>query len=167
MESLRDGLKKLRLGLITASGMLTPHLQALETGRRPPKIEGLPPSVKHIAQITMISEGWKGKTESSFKSKVWGPIRPVAHLAFAFSQLAHIDRRAKASEWGRNSMKEMLSPFPDDDMIIEIIERAETIRLLLPKLGQFRFSEERTIRFVAKKVAFSVLISQAESRVVE
>ena len=30
---MRDGLKKLRLALITASEILTPHLNAVETGR--------------------------------------------------------------------------------------------------------------------------------------
>ena len=155
-RSMRDGLKKLRLALITASEILTPHLNAVETGRRPRTIDRFSRTVTYICQTIMEREGWRGEDLSTFESKVWGPIRPIAHLAFSLSQLVNV------SEQG----DEYLSSFRDDDILIKMLERAEAIRLILPKLPGFQWVEDDTIRILAKRTEAGVLISRAEGQAV-
>jgi hypothetical protein len=144
VRDLHFGINTLRLRLITATAMLMPHLIAFVTGKNPPKVEGFAPTVENIARYIMEKEGLNLDTsESTFKSRVWAPTRPVAHLAFSFAQKVFIKRWGKAK-----TMQEILTPYPDEEVLRNIMDHAENIRTILPKLRQFRFSEDDTIKFV-------------------
>lgn len=149
VRDLSFGVETLRLRLITATGMLMPHLVAFATGDTPQKVEGFPPTVENVTQYIMRHEGWTlGTSESTFKSRVWAPTKPVAHLAFAFALIVFIKRWETHASGKAKTMHKLLTPYPEEEVLRKIMDHAENIRTILPKLRQFRFSEDDTIKFV-------------------
>jgi hypothetical protein len=151
------GLHTLRLHLVAANEMLSPFISAHETGRRPLAREGgLPATVENIASILLEREGRQDGSVSTFITRYWMPIRPIAHLAFSLAELVYA-ARWKALKPGWKHIEQIISPYPDDVLASRILQRAEAVRMFLPELEQVRFSEDRTVSFIARKVALNNL----------
>ena len=94
--NLRHGFKRLDYRLKTAYWMLNPYLRTLR-GKPPAAVYGFEPTIKHLSIQLKDLFGWDGDNISTFKTKVWGPTRPVCHVAFvicrdmfAASKSAHL-----------------------------------------------------------------------------
>jgi hypothetical protein len=75
-------------------------------------------------------------------------------LAFALWLEVYRARINKVSNQGK-AIWEILSPFPPDLKLQEVLETAEQIRVLLPSLAGVRFKEDDTIMFIPSgSVAF-------------
>jgi hypothetical protein len=144
------GLETLRVHLQAASLILHPHFESLKTGKRLPTIEGKAPTVDNITQIMARRESWNdAASQSTFESRVWTPVRPVAHLAFTFFNRVCGKR---PSHGQKQNMLESLSPYPDEDTLREILRISELRRRLLPTFKLLRFVENQTIHFVESDV---------------
>jgi hypothetical protein len=159
------GLEALRLHLLIASEILAPFVSLHETGKKLATRKGCSATVKEIGTSLMIREGWETSI-STFQTRYWVPIRPIAHLAFSLAELVYADRW-KASKGGWKHIQRWISPYPDDGLALRVLERAEVVRLFLPELKRVRFSEERTIRFIARKVLCNELSSEAGTKAEE
>jgi hypothetical protein len=165
--SLRDGdwtkgLEALRLHLLTASEILAPFVSLHETGRSLATRKRCSATVEEIGTSLMIREGWETSL-STFLTRYWVPIRPIAHLAFSLAESVYADRW-KASKKGWKHIQHWISPYPDDDLASRVLERAEVVRLFLPELKRVRFSEESTVRFIARKVSCNELSLEAGTK---
>jgi len=147
-RDLSFGLETLRKHLITATLILLPHLQSFRTGKKPQTIEGLSPTVDNITQIIAGLEGWdEVESQSTFETRAWSPVRPVAHLAFCiFFKL--FGRLASDTAGQSKTMFDIISPYPDEESLHDILRTSESVRSILPKLRHLRFTEDETIQFV-------------------
>jgi hypothetical protein len=141
------GLETLRKHLITATLILLPHLQSFRTGKKPQTIEGPSPTVDNITQIIARLEDWdEVESQFTFEKRVWSPVRPVVHLAFCiFFKL--FGRLAPDTAGQSKTMFDIISPYPDEESLHDILRTSENVRSILPKLGHLRFTEDKTIQF--------------------
>jgi hypothetical protein len=149
-RALLDGTKLAWRRIITAYAMVSPHLYALVTGKSPLKVEDFEPTVENVSIVLKHAFGWKKDDISAFKFKIWGPTRPVAHIALmsASHMIPELKRRIEKAETtaGPTSLDAW---FPSNSTLYSLLLEAEEIRLKLPQLKQFRIKEEDTIKFVA------------------
>ena len=142
---LKSGNKILNERLVAVNWIVMPHLKAVISGKLE-KVEGYEATVENLSTLAMDNLGWKGDSSSTFKSRVWGPSKPVAHAAAALLV------------WRQQTWEQELVPaFPDDEhdffqlclelpfVISEIVELSEEFRLRLPLVEQFTIKEEDTI----------------------
>jgi hypothetical protein len=152
-RDLHFGLETLRRHLITASLILHPHFESLKTGKPLPTIEGLSPTVDNVTQVLARLEGWdEFESQSTFESRVWTSVRPVAHLAFCFFHKV-FKRRIRSTLGQDKGMFEIISPYPDEETLRDIVLISEKFRKYLPKLKPLRFVENQTIEFVESAVS--------------
>jgi hypothetical protein len=141
-----DGVRNIRRRLSLAAKML-PLLRSHETKAKLPKFEGLRYLVRDAALAVTIDHGLSEGSVSTVLED-WGKIRPLAYLVFALAELVYEKRSLEPG----NSWKGLqLSPLPDEQLALEILERAEYIRLLLPQIKWFRFKPESLIKLVPQK----------------
>jgi hypothetical protein len=148
-KSLNSGTSILMQRSVTSLAMLGSHLEAVETGRRPPRFIDLPPTVENVSIYLM--DAFRRTNLSTFKTKVWGPARPVAHMAFATSvEFIPFFNEYKPSDNTGIPIRDLFGwLFPSDDFLYAAFSVAERIRLSLPQMRQFHFKEDETIQFVA------------------
>jgi len=159
------GLEALRLHLLLASEILAPFVSSHETKGRLATRRRSSASVEEIGTNLMMREGWETSL-STFLTRYWVPIRPIAHLAFSLAELVYAGRW-KASKEGWKHISQWISPYPDDGLALRVLERAEVVRLFLPELEHVRFTEEKTVRFIARKVSCNELSSGAGTKAEE
>src|SRR5579862_5666721 len=147
-KDLRDGVEILRRRITAAAAILMPHLIAFATEKSPPTIEGFYPTIANISQYIMSHRGLSTETGKTFEARDWAPAKPVAHLAFSFAQLVLIKRWEKQATGKVKTMHDILTPYPDEELLRKIMDNAEVIRTILPELDQVQFSEDDTIKFV-------------------
>jgi hypothetical protein len=151
-HDLHDGLETLRRHLTTASLILHPHFESLKTGKPLPKIDGLPPTVDNVTQVMARREGWdEVQSQSTFESRVWNAVKPVAHLAFCFFHKVCM-RRNQSPSGRTHGMLESINPYPDEETLRDILRISELFRRHLPKITLLRFHEDETIQFVESNV---------------
>jgi hypothetical protein len=142
------GMELIRRRLTIAPSILLPFLRAYTTGKRLQNVGDLSATVNHICQRLIERDGGDAASKlSNFKTRDWSPTRPVAHLALALYLEVYSARIKEASNRNK-AIWEVLSPYPPDLKLQEILELAEHVRVLLPLLAQVRFREEEIIMFV-------------------
>jgi hypothetical protein len=134
-----------------SSVLLAPHVNSLATNKPPKPIHGFAPTVENVSVLLMPYFGWVGTSGSTFKSKLWGPTKPVAHLGYAFFYSFLLPLYKKTARRDNGEMIEF--DFDDyltitETAVLAILETAENIRVILPELKQFRFKEGDLIEFV-------------------
>jgi hypothetical protein len=147
ISCLKRGTKLLWHHLTASWIILNPHLTALETGKAPPKVDGFEPTVTNLSAIIRASMGWDGDSDSTFKSKIWRPTKPIAHMAYTFVVNVVIPNLKTNPSPTNGSILEMLFPFPSNEKLLLMMIVAEKIRLELPEIRQFRITDESTLSF--------------------
>ena len=140
---LKRGMKKLKHRLAAAQFIVMPHLRAIDTGR-PQRVEGFVPTVDNM---TILAAGYLGMgsgSQSTVKSKVWKPSKPVVHAACAY-----LVWQMLWDKWGRNPKADkQLAFLMLPEMVEEVVEIAELFRCQLADISQFKIQDHETIRFV-------------------
>ncbi len=144
-KNLTVGFNILYRRLATALFMIQPHLRGLLKEKPPTRINGFAPTVGNAAAHLMSEFGWKGDSEATFKSRIWGPTKPVSHAAYVVSVRVFKATQAKPYE-ERNLLSAL---FPPESELLQIISLSEQIRLRLPEIRQFRIKEKDTFKFEA------------------
>ncbi len=157
-QRLNHGVEKVRICLIAARDILGPHVRAHENRRKTLRRISIPTVDEAISSI-LEREGLSNI--SSFESDVWDKLRPVCHLAFALSELVDADQCFWRDRKG--AIKDVLTPFANEDVLEGVLARAGSIRELLPSFKYVRFSEDTTYRFIAKKIELELLMPRAET----
>jgi len=134
--------------VVAATGMLLPHLLSYQVNEPPPNIYGSAPTATNIARHMVQFKGGSEKSESTFRSTVWAPTKPAAHLAISYWEHVFMARWNQDDKLARKHPVDIISPYPDNKTAINIIENAERIRCILPRLTQFDCSDDKTIKFV-------------------
>jgi hypothetical protein len=142
-KSLTVGFNILYRRLATALIMIHPHLHGLLKGKPPTRLNGFAPTVGNAAAHLMNEFGWKGDSEATFKSRIWGPMKPVSHVAYVTSVRVFKATQSKPYEQ-RNLLAAL---FPSESELLQIISLSEQIRLRLPEIKQFRIKEKDTFKF--------------------
>jgi hypothetical protein len=142
-----DGVRNIRRRLSLAAKML-PLVQSYETNAKPPKVGGARLFVYDVASAVTIEHGLSEGTASTVLDD-WGKIRPLAHLAFALAELVY-EKRSMEPVGGWKDLR--LSPLPDEESSLQVLERAEHIRLLLPEIKWLRFKTERLVKLVPRRI---------------
>jgi len=133
------GRKKLEHRYIAAAFIALPHLVARFGG--PKEFEGYNVTVQNMSYLAMDFMGWEGDSESTLKSKIWGPSRPVVHAAAAYIQWAFEPEEVLPP------IEQRILAFPE--ALEGILKRSEIFRLGLPLVQQFTIKEEDTIQFLS------------------
>ena len=143
---LNRGLWHLCKRAITAVTILGPYVEAFKTGQPPTRIGDFEHSIDNAVQHLMHLFEWKSEHNvSTYKTKIWGPTRPVAHVALYVGK--DIMRVIRSNPDGQ---KEFISAiFPPTEHLSVLMNDAESLRVDLPKIRPFKFKEEKTIRFKA------------------
>jgi hypothetical protein len=117
-----DGVLKVRRRLSLAAKIL-PLLLAHETNTRKPRVDGVPLTV-YGAALRVTEE--QGLSENSVSTLLddWGKIRPMAHLAFALSELVYSKRGMEPGSGWKNLE---LSPLPDERLALQVESGTDTI----------------------------------------
>jgi hypothetical protein len=140
-KHLRRGFRRVDFRLHTAFVMITPQLPTIE-GYAPRKVDGFEPTVENVSIGVMNAIGWKGNSVATFKSRVWGPMRPICHLALAISN------NVLTCTLKKNDLRARLDGlFPSIDKLRDTLLLAEEYRLMLPAL-RFRIKEADTVQFI-------------------
>jgi hypothetical protein len=122
-------------GLTTAVLMLLSDLVSQWSNEPPLEIFGSAPNASNIAKNIAKSLGLSEGSESTIRSTVWAPIKPVAHLAFSYFCFALNKRWEREIDLASKRMIDLISPYPDRATLLKIISASETIRLGLLGLG--------------------------------
>jgi hypothetical protein len=153
LDTLNRGIDRLHKHLATAHTFLIPHFIQNDTGRLPylseinKKFEKQKPTVENTTLATKKLFGWKGDDVSTFKNKVWRTTKPVAHLGYAIA-LWHSTEVRLAELRGKQSSDVFFDLFFDGG-IPHILNIAESCRLKIPTIRQFRIKEVDTVKFQA------------------
>jgi hypothetical protein len=152
------GVKKLEHRYIAALFIALPHLIARFGG--PKEFQGYNVTVQNMSYLAMDFMGWEGDSESTVKSRIWGPSRPVVHAAAACILEALASREVKEAmeaieDPGVFSLfltcpltLFLTYPLTYPETLEGIVTRSEGIRLGLAVVPQFRVKEEETIQFL-------------------
>jgi hypothetical protein len=148
-SELYRGMELIRRRLRTAAFILFPFLVAYTTKNRHRNARFFTATVNELCEQIIEEEGGVAASNlSNFKTREWSPTRPIAHLAFALFLEVYAKRYQRSS--GRSkAIWEVLSPFPTDAKLQDVLETAEQIRRLLPSLAGVRFKEDDTIMFIS------------------
>jgi hypothetical protein len=135
-----------------SSLMVMPHLST------PPKrFEGFVPTVNNMAIVIKRALGWgeNAESESTVKSKIWAPAKPVAHAAVALSMsimaIAQTEEETGQGWDGDHALcrsEPFLAIMFYPDLLRMLLEEAEKLRLRLPDIGSFRIKESDTVQFI-------------------
>ena len=119
--------------------MLVPHLLEDEIG-------GLSPTVGNIAVAAGAKLGYSAESQKTVESRVWAPVKPVAHVAAAAMLLHSI------LDWpleglfddGKHPLcfrQPMLATLFYDDVVRKyLLPMAEAFRVQLPSCNRFQIS---------------------------
>jgi hypothetical protein len=155
----RRGIKLLRQRIVAADYIILPHMPVF-SGGLPAKFGGFAPTVNNMAMFAAITLGMREESASTFKSRIWGPSKPVAHAAMALYiwGMATDDSQWEKDDplWTTESQSHRLfrkNPIialsNEPDFFRSMIECAEEIRVQLPNIRHFRrpIRESDTIQF--------------------
>jgi len=147
LQIYQRGSKILYRKLVIAGMMLVPHLLEDEIG-------GLSPTVGNIAVAAGAKLGYSAESQKTVESRVWAPVKPVAHVAAAAMLLHSI------LDWpleglfddGKHPLcfrQPMLATLFYDDVVRKyLLPMAEVFRVQLPSCNRFQIRAEDTILFV-------------------
>jgi hypothetical protein len=144
LSSLKKGNKILELRMLTAHQIMLPHLLALKAGKRTSKVDGFVPTVDNLSGIAKVKIGWHGDSVSTFKSRMWGPTRRVAHVAAAFVLSITASKLLRPKQ--HKSLLQAL--WSSHELLYPNLLIAERYRMQLPHIKQFRIKENQTIKFI-------------------
>jgi hypothetical protein len=147
-KEARKNLETILKRLSTAVLMLLSDLVSLWSGEPSIEIFNSAPNSSNIAKNIAKSLGKKEGSESTIRSKVWAPTRPVSHLAFCYYWLALKKRWEQESNLTNKRTIDLISPYPDKTTLLQIISDSEKLRFDLFKLRRYDFSDDNTIKFV-------------------
>lgn len=142
------GSKILYRRLVIAGMMLLPHLLEEEIG-------GLSPTVGNIAVAAAAKLGYSAESKKTVESKVWAPVKSVAHVAAAATLFHSTLDWPLGGLWndGEHPLcvrQPMLATLFYDDVVRKMLPVAELFRAQLPSCNRFRIRAEDTVRFVAE-----------------
>jgi hypothetical protein len=150
-KNLHEGLKRLDSRLGVSLNAMMPHILdfAAPDGYERTAEDALPSLNKTIRTI-LNRKGRSEGSRSTLITDVWTPMKPVFHLAFTYAFVVFF--KPVYGNYNRNgrSMMEIITPFPNKNTLLEIIDYAETTRTLLPAMKDLDFREDETIKFVAE-----------------
>jgi hypothetical protein len=142
IKPLQLGCKKLRDRLKAAVFIAARHLSAQLQGCDLIKFDGCKPTVQMLSYRAMEYMGWKGDSESTLKSRIWGPSRPVIHAAAMLG--------AHGTLSTTKTLDDLLPYLRFPERLREVLFWSEIARLHLPLIKEFRIKEEDTIQFLAE-----------------
>jgi hypothetical protein len=145
LKALKLGSKKLVHRVIAAGFIAMPHLHAQLQGSDLIKYQGYRPTVQMLSYDAMESMGWKGDSESTLKSRIWGPSRPVIHAAAMLGV-----HRCSIELPFTKTLNDLLPYLKFPELLREVFVWSEIARLHLPLIKEFRIKEEDTIQFLAE-----------------
>jgi hypothetical protein len=142
-QTLRRGLKLLGRRLTATFFVLHPHFDALATGNSSGTLGGMKPNLANSAAFVMPGFGWHGDSASTFKSTIWGPVKPVSHMAYMMA-IFYL-QACQSKEYSEKDLFGALFPAPNrlSMMIIE----ADKLRPKLLEMKQFKFKESDLVKF--------------------
>jgi hypothetical protein len=146
-EVVNDVVKILKR-LTTAVLMLLSDLVSLWSSEPPAEIFGSAPTASRIAKSIAKSLGLSEGSESTIRSRVWAPAKPVSHLAFCYWMLALKTRWEQDDNLANTPVIDLISPYPDRLTLFKIISHSERIRSDLAKLRRYDFSDDNTMQFI-------------------
>jgi hypothetical protein len=132
--------------LTTAVLMLLSDLTSLWLNEPLLEIFESAPNASNIAKNIAKSLGLSEGSESTIRSRIWAPTKPVFHLAFSYFCFAL--RWEQEADLASKRMIDLIGPYPDRATLFKIITASETIRSDLFKLRRHDFSDDNTIKFV-------------------
>jgi hypothetical protein len=148
-QYIKKDICRLLERVVAATGMLLPHLLSYQVNEAPLNIFGSAPTATNIARHMVQFKGGSENSQSTFSSTVWGPTKPVAHLAISYWEYVFMERWSQDDKLAQKHPVDIISPYPDNKTAVNIIENAERIRCILPRLRpHFKFSDDKIIRFV-------------------
>jgi hypothetical protein len=112
---------------------------------------GLPPTVGNTALMAGEALGYGEGSSKTVESKIWRPVKPVAHAAAAAMVCLNILQDPE-QEWDEEHRLCLVQPFLatlfyEDVFINNLLWMAELMRLQLPNCERFHIAEQDTIYF--------------------
>jgi hypothetical protein len=112
---------------------------------------GLPPTVGNTALVAAEALGYGEGSSKTVESKIWRPVKPVAHAAAAVMLCLSILQDPE-QEWDEEHRLCLVQPFLatlfyEDVFINNLLWMAELMRLQLPNCERFHIAEQDTIYF--------------------
>jgi len=148
---LAKGLAQLQKRITTTHYVAMPHLRAAFTGVLE-KVDGLQPTVGNmldLARWNLTDCGWKPDSDSNStaKTKLWKPTRPVVHAAAAFLVISSewLSRKEGAGFRMSNAVFLTINNVP---ILLSIMFLSELFRFALPSIKNFKITEDESIRFL-------------------
>jgi hypothetical protein len=142
-DTLRRGSKRLYERSHCAFVMLLPHLAK-------GLLDGLEPTVSNIALRAGAAIGYEATSQKTFESKIWHPVKPVAHAAAAamFSWCVLKDPKHAWDEKHQLCYKQsvLATFFYEDVFRYFVLRTAELLRKQVLTCSRFHIGE--TDRFV-------------------
>lgn len=145
-DTRKRGSRRLWQRCYCAFRMLLPQIEQELLG-------GLSPTVSNISMIAGEDEGYRGKgSEKTYLTKVWKPVKPVAHAAAAAALYwgsLHdlVDENDAHSELCKKQPF-LASLFFENLFRDYILVTAENLRLQVPVCSRFNIKESETLKFV-------------------
>jgi N-acyl-D-aspartate/D-glutamate deacylase len=126
--------------------MLLPHLVN-------ELLEGLSPTVGHIALRVADMFGYSTESHKTVEAKIWAPTKPIAHAAAA-AMLCFSVLNDPEQGWDEQHQLCYQNPFLatlfyEDVFRSMLLRVAELLRLQVPSCDRFHIRECETIRFIA------------------
>jgi hypothetical protein len=137
------GEKKLNHRLIAAYFIAMPNIKIRFTGHRE-KFKNYEPTVQNMSQLAMDSMGWRGDSEATMKSRIWGQSRAVVHAAAAFLLFGP----DFTDEVNPPTIDPFLACLMFPELLRKVVLVSEILRLELLNIKQFKIRDEDTIQFV-------------------
>jgi hypothetical protein len=145
-DTRRSGGKRLWERCHCAFMMLLPHLVE-------ELLEGLTPTVSHIALTACRIRGNQTTSQKTYEAKIWAPVKPVAHAAAA-AMVSWVLLNDPEHGWDENHQLCYKQPvlatlFYEDVFRNFLLRIAELLRIQVPACSRFQIREADTIRFIA------------------
>jgi hypothetical protein len=141
-KAMQQGINKLKHRLIAALFIALPHFNRQFGNIK--TFAGYNVNVQNMSYLAMDAMNWRGDSESTLKSKIWGPSRSVVHAALPLALWAIDFGEAPAKVQEVANLAFLLLP----KHLQKILKQSEIIRVNLPLIKQFRIKEEDTIQFL-------------------
>jgi hypothetical protein len=152
-KSLHAGCNRLDDFLGLSLNVFIPHaFDFLAQGNCEDVAKDTVSSLNKIIITILDRKGRSKESRSTFITNVWVPLRPVFHLAFAYAHVVFFKPGNGDYDRKGRPMYEIITPYPEKNTVLDILDCAEAIRRLLPAIPSMdaSFSEDETIKFIAE-----------------
>ncbi|MCC8959357.1 hypothetical protein H8B02_39925 [Bradyrhizobium sp. Pear77] len=145
IEKVRvDGVRNLYRRVVCGRQILLPAIADAHQ-QTEPTVDGFAPTLQNILLSSVLPLlNLSDESRATFKSRTWGPSRPVAPAALAFWMWLQ-DRVPKGEAITERALIEF---FFSIDSLCEVLEITRVLRILANSVKRFEVRKSHTIRFV-------------------